>query len=248
MKLSAIIVAGTLAVAATPLQAQDAATPVPAAVATEATAAMATDANAQQCELHIWPTENYLGLNTGLLSGFGAIGAVADMAAHEGRVKTVKDHMKDYLGPDIQIEELNKADVLGKLKLANYKIVVEPANPSYDENKKNPEIKAYLKGLDAKIKSGDRLSTSKSTCYAELVTTNIFYHKAMMYGSNLFVGFVFRDFGDKPKATFKAAGAVKNPLEHFPPKTEADIDAAKAELRDAYSKDFLEYVEKKVKR
>lgn len=241
MKFYAILMAGSLVAAATPLHAQDALSMTPPGPIT-------AEADAQQCELHIWPSENYIGINTGLLSGFGPIGAVADIAAHDGRVKTVKDHMKDYLGPDIQLDELNKADVLGKLKLANYKIVVEPANPSYDDNKKNPEIKAYLKGIDAKIKSGERLTASKSTCYAELVTTHIFYHKAMMYGSNLFVGYVFRDFGDKPKATYTARGQVKNPLEHFPPKTEADIDAAKAELRDAYSKDFAEYVVKKVQR
>ncbi|WP_430444226.1 hypothetical protein [Sphingorhabdus contaminans] len=39
---------------------------------------------------------------------------------------------------------------------------------------------------------------------------------------------------------------VKNPLEHFPPKTAGDVDRAKAELRDAFSKDFVEYVDKKV--
>lgn len=48
------------------------------------------------------------------------------------------------------------------------------------------------------------------------------------------------------KATKSIAGAVKNPLENFPPKTPEMVDAAKAELRDAYSKGFVEYTEKKV--
>ena len=51
---------------------------------------------------------------------------------------------------------------------------------------------------------------------------------------------------EKPKATKTATGQVKNPLENFPPKTPEMVDAAKTELRDAYSKDFVEYVAKKV--
>ncbi len=40
---------------------------------------------------------------------------------------------------------------------------------------------------------------------------------------------------------------VKNPLEDFPPKTPEKVEAAKLELRDAFAKDFSEYVQKKVK-
>ena len=98
----------------------------------------------------------------------------------------------------------------------------------------------------AKIKSGARLSDSVAPCYAELIGTTIFYHKAMMYGSNLFGGWVYREFAATGKATKSVAGAVKNPLENFPAKTEAQIEAAKIELRDAYAKDFVEYVDKKV--
>ena len=198
------------------------------------------------CELHVWPTQNYIGINTGLLSGFGAIGALADMAAHDGRVKTVKDHMADYLGPDIQIAELKKIGVTDALKLRGYRVVVQEAFPNNEDLKSNPELKAKIKTINAKIKAKQRLSDSTNPCYAELITTHIFYHKAMMYGSNLFTGWTYREFGNKPVATKVATGQVKNPLEHFPPKTPDKIDAAKAELRDAYSKDFVEYVQKKV--
>lgn len=204
----------------------------------------ATPANA--CELHIWPTENYIGINTGLLSGFGFVGAIADVAAHKGRVKTVKDLMRDYLGPDVQIEELNKIDVAKKLKLDGYRIVVEEPTPFNEDIKKDPVLKAKVKAMNARMKSGERLSASTAPCYAELIGTMIFYHKAMMYGSNLFSGWVYRQFPATGKATKTAAGSVKNPLEDFPAKTEEKIALAKLELRDAYSKDFIEYVDKKV--
>ena len=204
-------------------------------------------AESQQCELRVWPTQNYIGINTGLLSGFGAIGALADIAAHDGKVKTIKGLMKDFLGPDVQIEELNKIGLLATLKLpANYKIIIEEPTPFNEDLKKDPELKAKFKEMNATIKAKKRLIFSTSPCYAELITTHIFYHKAMMYGSNLFTGWQFREFGDQPLAKKTSVGQVKNPLENFPPKTDENIEAAKLELRDAYSRDFSEYVEKKV--
>ena len=246
MKLKAIARLGVTAAAlvvAVPALAQEA--PAAAPVAT-AEATPATDP--QQCELHVWPTDNYIGINTGLLSGFGAIGAIADMGAHENRVKTVKELMADYLGPDVQIAELNRIGLLKTLKLPdNYKIIIEEPTPFNEDLKNNPALKAKVKQMNATIKAGRRLSDSKSPCYAELITTMVFYHKAMMYGSNLFTGWIYHDFKDKQIAVKKGAGAVKNPLENFPPKTPDMIPAAQAELRDAFSKDFVEYVEKKVK-
>jgi hypothetical protein len=199
------------------------------------------------CELHVWPTENYLGINMGLLSGFGLVGAVADQAVHKGQVQTVKDLMREYLGPDVQLEALNKVGVTDALNLKNYNIVVHEPTPFNEDLKKDPALKAKAKAMNERIKAKRRLSDSNNACYAELITTHIFYHKAMMYGSNLFTGWIFREFGDKSVATKTATGQVKNPLEAFPPKSAEQVDLAKAELIDAYGKDFREYVEKKVK-
>lgn len=218
-------------------QAQDAASAL-------ASAPAAAESN---CELHIWPTENYIGINTGLLSGMGLLGVVADGAVHKDRVATVKDMMRDYLGPDVQIEELRKAKVAEALGLPGYQIIVEEATPAPADLKKDPALKAKYKALSAKLKSGARLSGSTAPCYAELIGHNIFYHKAMMYGSNLFAAWSFRDFGNNGTAKPRRFdGAVKNPLEDFPAKTVEKTEAAKIEIRDAYSKDFLEYVQKKV--
>ncbi len=220
---------------ATPLAAQD--------MAAEAPVAPAADAG---CELHVWPTHNYLGLNMGLLSGFGVVGVLTDMAVHEGRVATVKDLMADYLGPDVQMAELDKAGLTRTLKLDGYRIVLEEPTPFKEDFKAHPELKARWKAMNAEIKAGRRLTDSKSGCYAELITTHIFYHKATLYGSNLFTGWIYREFGDKPQAKKTATGQVKNPLELFPPKSAENVQAAKDELRDAFSKDFVEYVQKKV--
>lgn len=212
----------------------------------QASAAPAQASSVTGCELHVWPTENYLGVNIGLLSGFGIVGALADRSAHKNRVQTVKDLMADYLGPDVQIQELNKIGIAKTLNLEGYRIVIEEPTPFNEDVKKDPVVKARAKMLNDRLKSGQRMSASVAPCYAELATTMIFYHKAMMYGSNLFAGWIFRDFGKGPGTVKVSKGAVKNPLENFPPKTPETIEAAKLELRDAFAKDFAEYVAKKV--
>lgn len=198
-----------------------------------------------RCELHVWPTENYLGVKMGLLSGFGAIGAAIDHAGHRSGVQTVKDLMRNYLGPEVQMEELDRLDYRALLGLGEeYRVIMHEPTPFGEDVKKDKALKAEVKAFNTKLKNGERVSDSSNDCYAELVTTHIFYHKAMMYGSNLFTGWQLRVF-DGDRIVRDGTGQVKNPLEHFPPKDDTMIEAAQAELRDAYSKDFVEWVEKK---
>lgn len=210
-----------------------------------ANAQATTAAGPAACEFHVWPTENYIGIKMGLLSGLGPIGAVADQAAHKQGVLTVKDLMREYLGPDVQLRQLDTLDYKTKLGLdARYVVTVHEPTPWYEDFKAHPELKEKAKAMNAKIKSGQRLTDSTNPCYAELVGTHIFYLKAMMYGSNLFSGWSFRKF-DGAKVAIAGAGQVKNPLENFPPKDATMVPAAQAELRDAYAKDFVEWVGKK---
>jgi hypothetical protein len=218
------------------------------AIAQDQTTPAATPAATAEstCELHVFPTENYIGFNSGLLSGFGIVGAVADQAAHKDRVATVKDLMKDYLGPEVQLAELEKINYRTRLGVPDWKVIIEPPTPSNEAVKADPALKAKIKALNADLKAGKRITSSTNPCYAEFLLVSVFYFKAMMYGSNLLVGTQFRDFskGGKPIISI---GAVKNPLEVFPPKTPDMVEPAKAELRDAFAKDFIEWTEKKLK-
>lgn len=243
MKTVCAGIAGLAMLGSAPLAAQES----DMATAGEASAAIAPiGAQGKPCELHVWPTENYLGVKMGLLSGFGVVGALADQAANKKGVTTVKDQMREYLGPDIQRGELERLGYVERLGLSpdRYEIVLHDPTPWNEDLKGNPQLKAEVKALNKKLKSGERITDSTNPCYAELITTHIFYHKAMMYGSNLFTGWVYRQY-DGDKLVAEGKGQVKNPLEEFPPKDEATVEAAKAELRDAYSKDFVEWVEKK---
>lgn len=211
------------------------------------TFAMSSAANAQasaspgDCELHVWPTESYNVQAMGLLFGFGLLGALADHEGHKDERAVITDYLRADLDPAAQVEELRRADAAKVLGLPGYRIVAEPATPSRNT------AKAAFKAMKARLKSRERLSTSTAPCYAELVGTDILYHRAPMYGSNLFATWTFRRFdqagGAKPKTN---SGRVKNPLEDFPPKTSDKVEAARTEVRGAYRADFLEYVQKKV--
>ncbi|MFN3455999.1 MAG: hypothetical protein ACK4Z8_00305 [Novosphingobium sp.] len=214
--------------------------------ATGPVVAPAEPAAKQECELHVFPTENYIGFNSGLLSGFGIVGAVADQEVHKDKVASVNSLMKDYLGPDIQLAELEKINYRTRLGVQDWKVIIEPPTPSNEAVKADPALKAKIKALNADLKAGKRITASTNPCYAEFLLVSVFYFKAMMYGSNLLVGTQFRDFS-KGGAPIISIGAVKNPLEVFPPKTAENVEAAKAELRDAFAKDFIEWTEKKLK-
>lgn len=220
-------------------------TAIPALVPNPTPTAAQAPLAAPACELHIWPTLSYTGVNTGLLSGFGVIGAIADNASHKNRVTTVKDLMAEYLPPEVQIAELEKVGLLETLNLKDYQIILHEPTPSAEAVKADEALNAATKAFNAKLKSNQRLTDSTASCYSEFILTDIFYHKAMMYGSNLFVSMTFRDFNN-PNAVRRSFGAVKNPLEHFPPKTPETADTAKAELLKAFAQDFVEWSQKKL--
>jgi hypothetical protein len=205
-----------------------------------------TVASAQNCELHVWPTRNYEGISMGLLSGFGAIGGGLDAAANAGKVKTVKGRMEEFLGPNDQLAELDRVGVQRALKLDGYRLVPETPIPSKEDAKHDPSAKAQREAMQAKLKNGERLSTSTAPCYAELVGTQIFYMKAALYGRSIESDWTFRIFPPSGKAQRKLSGSGKTKLVDFPPETEADVPAAKADLRAAYAADFVKFVEKKL--
>lgn len=206
-------------------------------------------AQAQTCELHIWPTENYRGMKMSGIGMFGgALGGLIDGAGNKGKVATITDLMHHDLSPEAQVEALRTADVAGTLGLAGYTIVVEPAVPSDAAAKADPAVKATLRTMQAKLGKGERLSAATTPCYAELVGGELFYVKKPLVGTNLFAKWTFRDFGRDGTAKPRSfPGQVKNPLAVFPARTPDQADAARADLRDAYAKGFAEYVAKKVR-
>jgi hypothetical protein len=196
--------------------------------ATTGTAAKAQDAaagGAPACELHVFPTLEGQALTTGLLSGFGVIGAVADAAANKDRNISEAEYLKEALGPRLQIEALKSIDLVKELKLQPSQVIFE--TPIADRK--------------VTTKATNRLSSSTAPCYAEIIVTQNFYTKKAIYGRSLNNRFIFKDFnGGKTKAKL-VKGRGGNGLSHFPPKTTDETEKAETELREVFSKNFLEY-------
>lgn len=189
-------------------------------------AAKADDAAATpECELHVFPTLEGQALTTGLLAGFGVIGAVADAAANKDRNISEAEYLKEALGPRLQIEALKSIDLVKELKLPPSQIIFE--TPIADRK--------------VTTKATNRLSSSTAPCYAELIVTQNFYTKKAIYGRSLNNRFIFKDFsGGKTKAKL-VKGRGGNGLSYFPPKTTDETEAAEKELREVFAKNFIEY-------
>ncbi len=196
-----------------------------AAVATEQAIAAAVTAPAPTCELHVFPTLEGQAMTTGWLSGFGVVGAIADAASNKNRNISEAEYLKEALGPQMQIDALNSINLVEALKLPPSQIIYE--TPIADRK--------------ITTKAATRLSASKAPCYVELVITQNFYTKKAIYGRSLNNRFIVKDFrtGKDKAALVKGRGG--NGLEHFPPKTTDETEAAETELREVFVKNFLEY-------
>lgn len=202
--------------------------------------------SAGSCELHIWPSDDHDGAQRGLLTGFGLIGAAADVSMHDGKNRTIKASLRDYLSPEAQTEELRAADAARALGLPDYRIVVEQPISSKEAAKADPSLKQRRDAMKASLNGSGRLSDAAAPCYAELIGTRIYYQKDPIYGSQLYTGWTLRDFGrNGATRPVVSKGQVKNSARDFPPKTPDMVAAAQSGLREAYRKGFLEWVQKK---
>lgn len=177
------------------------------------------------CELHVFPTLEGQAMTTGLLSGFGAIGAIADASVNKDRNISEAEYLKEALGPRLQVEALKEIDLVEALKLPPSQIIFQ--QPIADRK--------------ITTKATTRLSDSTAPCYAELIITQNFYRKAAIYGRSLNNRFIFKDFTDGKTKAKLVKGRGGNGLQFFPPKTTDETEAAEADLRAAFIKNFLEF-------
>ena len=178
------------------------------------------------CELRVYPTLEGQAITTGWLVGFGVVGAVIDASANKDRNVSDAEYLKEALGPQFQVTALQSIDLVSELKL--------PAGTAVSF-----ETPISDRGITTKVKT--RLSQSTAPCYAELIVTQNLYRKAAIYGRSLNNRFIFKDFrGGKTQADLRK-GRGGNGLSQFPPETVAERPAADIDLRNAFTKNFLEY-------
>jgi hypothetical protein len=199
--------------------------PAAAAFAQDAPAPAAAAQPDTSCELHVWPAERFNAMTTGLLSGFGVVGAVADAAGNADKNKSDRTRLAGALEPQGQLDALTSLELTNLLKAKPARIVVHP--------------EALDRKTINKIKT--RRADSAAPCYSELIVADVFYQKAAIYGRSLKTLFMYRDFGAKKTDpwTYKAWGG--NGLKIFPPKPGEDVQAANDELVTTFKKNFEEF-------
>lgn len=190
------------------------------------TAATAETTVESSCELHVFPTLEGQAQTTSMLSGFGIVGAIADAAANKDRNISEAEYLKEALGPKFQVHALQSIDIVSELGMP------EGTTVTY-------ETPIADRKITTKVKT--RLTNSTAPCYAELLVTQNFYKKAAIYGRSLNNRFIFKDFRTGKSETKLVKGRGGNGLSHFPPKTTDETEAAEEDLRQAFTKNFLEY-------
>jgi hypothetical protein len=187
--------------------------------------ALAQDATVPACELHVFPTLEGQAMTTGWLAGFGVVGAIADASANKDRNISEADYLKEALGPRLQKEALSAVNLPEALSLPPSQVIFE--TPISDRS--------------VSTKAPTRLTQSTAPCYVELLVTQSLYRKAAIYGRSLNNRFIVKDFRDGKTKTTLVKGRGGNGLQFFPPKTTDETEAAERDLREAFTKNFLEF-------
>lgn len=214
-------VAVSVLLAAAPAAAQESAAPAAAVPGTEA---------APACELHVFPSENFMVQKTGWLAGFGIAGAIADAAINANKKVTIDGLMREYLSGEGQASSLESLDLAALLRKPGVRVVAEA-----------PLTRPQVKALKA---TRGRLSRSTASCYSELVVGKIFYQKGPIGSGNVTTKFHYREFGGSGPRTL--SGKAKRSVHGFPPKNRESVADSQAALRELFALSFDEYVRKKV--
>lgn len=172
----------------------------------------------QACELHVWPGGPVRSTYSGWFHGGIVDGAV------QGR-DGYKKLPESILSPEDQLRTLRDADVAETLRLPTYKVVF------HEEPLTSRAIRSAT----------GRLLADTPSCYAELVTDDVFFQQDLIDGRFLKAIFRFRQFfdGDTPSRTFGTYVQVR--LTQFPPAEPEQLDAALEEFRTAYGDAVKEF-------
>lgn len=216
MKYLAVVSIAALAIAA-PAAGQDT---VAAPTEQPSTAPTVTLAKPEaKCELHIWPAERFQAMTTGWLGG-----GLLDAAIHADGDKARRSQMASALDSAGQLEILQKLDLASLLRLPPSKVI------------------AHDEALDRKTvnKIKTRRASSNAPCYSELIVTDVFYHKAAMWGRSLRTSFMLRTFYGQSANPLIRKTTGGNGLKIFPSKPGEDTTAADAELVSVFERNFTE--------
>jgi hypothetical protein len=163
------------------------------------------------CELHVWPSQGLRSVYYGWFHGGINDGAVTGRQGYP-------PIPRDAIDTALQVKLLSEVGLPGSLGLGDYKLIV------------------HEQALDSRTirTTPSRVSPDGAECYAELIIDDVFFREDAFTGSFLQSLIRFRDFGrgTSPVRTFGTW--VKTRLTAFPPKADAQNEAALDELKSAF--------------
>jgi hypothetical protein len=160
-------------------------------------------------------------MTTGLLGG-----GLLDAALHAGRDASNRAQLASALDPASQLDALQSLNLITLLGLPPGTTIVRHETP-------------LVRNTMNRVKT--RRSDSTANCYFELITADVFYQKAAIYGRSLRTLFMLREFGDDQRIDFQYKAWGGNGLSHFPPGEGEDVTVAINELVDVFKRNFEEY-------
>ncbi len=178
----------------------------------------AQEAEAAQCELHIWPSEAFtsIGFNMGtLFPGF-------DEAE-------VEEQFYQLAGQELQLKALENSDIKGTLGLpATTQVIVHDELEDYKITKKRKE----------------RRAPSAAPCYYELHIGFHYLVEDVVWGDRFASYFDFRQYSNTDQWDFRYKGEGANKMTAFPVSEEDNLESVTAEIRVGIEQNFAEYAVK----
>lgn len=167
------------------------------------------------CEFHVWPGDGLMSTFYGWFHGGIVNGAIQGRPGYPAAPPNPIDTAR-------QSAILAEAEPQRLMAQADYRLVVhEAALPSR-----------------AIRTSQSRLADSASPCYAELIVDDVVLQQDFVNGAYLRTLFRYRDFGADlaPRRSFSTWS--QTPLGSFPPRQPDQLDAAIAEIRNAFRRNI----------
>lgn len=208
------------------------------------------------CELHIFPTLDYINSSPEYARppgtyGSGLLGDFIGQKQKSGSGKFIPsglDQMKTLLTPEIQVQEIKANGILDLLKLpSDTKIVVEAPLPSEDQAKSDPSFAPYYAQYTKALKKSVAISTSTAACYRELRVVYASLSKGL--GSLKFsTSFTYRTFDQSHSEThiYDGERSVPKP-EHFPALLDDQMGEAGTDIRRAFTQILKDWITHRVK-
>jgi hypothetical protein len=186
---------------------------------------------AQRCELRIITTKKGLSVADSTdFKGTGLIGGAMAGLYKKPNYQAVVDFANGEIGPEGQ-ERLIRAGLVNLPgRLAGYQVTFEQAGP---------EALAAFK--DAR--HAPRLTASTASCVAEISVIAIAYVRTSL-SRTVDCLFMFRQFGAGPQPVTVVTYANDASVHAFPPKSDGDAPAARAELSTTFATVFAAFLKK----